>query len=1103
MADQSNIQSAASKSIRPFKSSEEYLYAMKEDLAEWLNTLYDLDITADTFMDGLETGCALCRHANNVNRAAHDFQLENPEAAQSMKLPSKDVVFQSRNVVPGSFLARDNVSNFISWCRQELWIKDVLMFETNDLVERCNEKNFILCLLEVARRGSKFGMLAPMLIQLEEEIEEEIRDQESLRIDTGEPVEQSPPSRCFSRKESQSQSRSRSQSRSLEDEEEPDPEPFVWQQKRVLCDMRNLDELVREILGRCSCPAQFPMIKVSEGKYKVGDSSALIFIRVLRTHVMVRVGGGWDTLEHYLDKHDPCRCAAFAHRYHQAKASGGQGAQSKSSSAHSSRSTSPGPHWRNDGIAPYKPPDRRSLEPLAAPCASSSSSSSTRSGRSQSSTVHTEPDSATARTLLPRPPRDRSEPRHFNPLRNKETMLPVTRRLSGDSDSSTASSKGGGSGGGGGGRHSLGGPSRRSGEEVVLLVNRKEGKHMIERPGAGNQTPSLRPSLPRARSQSRERSTLAPILKPNPPQGSSDGARTSRTERGRSLGNEGPRRFHAPRSHSQSKVPSRTRSIDASPGPSLSHRDPQPPASDRREDLRPKQALPSSPRVGGGFSKRQSSSCSNSPIKGVQSNCNPSKKTITTPRPPAPRSPSIGKGRLLPPVTSGGRRSPHSSPRNSHHHTSRPPRISQGARSAGRGHHRNMSGLERQEPEEESLGFGFQMLPTLDPQREQDLYRSFEAEFLANTQQVKGVLTKAPGGAALQGAGTHPVPAITDPNVTDSAYSSSNSSTSSLNVGAKIGNLPDLRESKRTNRPFSMDDPLNLLYGHNFGGSHSQGEPEHWGDRSGGLKKLPAISSSVEENEIPSSLPGLADTELMNQIPSQPTFHCRNMNGDHGGCPPTGGLAGPQGQLGWGTRPEGDVPLENHQPNLPYDLENGDGSDDLPPPEACPSPVPLPPSEDCSFQDSSSENSSMCFSLSESRSESPPPTSPLTNGDADGEVLQTKKLQKKSNSVDSISKHKLGARFRPRTDNRPENSRSRIPTPVSYRDLQANETLSPCHTPPLSPQSSHHPGRPATCKSLHQAFADMINPQPRSPAMGNKDCPFPGQSGSLDTEAWM
>jgi len=246
MADQSNIQSSASKSIRPFKSSEEYLYAMKEDLAEWLNTLYDLEVTADSFMDGLGTGCALCRHANNVNRAAQDFQLEYPEAARPMKVPSKDVVFQSRNVVTGSFVARDNVSNFISWCRQELWIKDVLMFETNDLVERCNEKNFVLCLLEVARRGSKFGMLAPMLIQLEEEIEEEIRDQESLRIDAGQPAEQSPPSRCFSRKES---------GHSVEDEDDdeddggdgddqPDPEPFVWPQKRVLCDMRNLDELV-------------------------------------------------------------------------------------------------------------------------------------------------------------------------------------------------------------------------------------------------------------------------------------------------------------------------------------------------------------------------------------------------------------------------------------------------------------------------------------------------------------------------------------------------------------------------------------------------------------------------------------------------------------------------------------------------------------------------------------------------------------------------------------------------------------------------------------------------------------------------------------------
>lgn len=47
---------------RPFKSSEEYLIAMKEDLAEWLNALYpELRISLDNFMDRLDTGVALCK----------------------------------------------------------------------------------------------------------------------------------------------------------------------------------------------------------------------------------------------------------------------------------------------------------------------------------------------------------------------------------------------------------------------------------------------------------------------------------------------------------------------------------------------------------------------------------------------------------------------------------------------------------------------------------------------------------------------------------------------------------------------------------------------------------------------------------------------------------------------------------------------------------------------------------------------------------------------------------------------------------------------------------------------------------------------------------
>uniref|UniRef100_A0A182N6V7 Calponin-homology (CH) domain-containing protein n=1 Tax=Anopheles dirus TaxID=7168 RepID=A0A182N6V7_9DIPT len=51
-----------SRPYRPFKSSEEYLYAMREDLAEWLNTMYpDLRINVENFMDRLDTGVALCK----------------------------------------------------------------------------------------------------------------------------------------------------------------------------------------------------------------------------------------------------------------------------------------------------------------------------------------------------------------------------------------------------------------------------------------------------------------------------------------------------------------------------------------------------------------------------------------------------------------------------------------------------------------------------------------------------------------------------------------------------------------------------------------------------------------------------------------------------------------------------------------------------------------------------------------------------------------------------------------------------------------------------------------------------------------------------------
>ena len=50
------------REFRPFKTSDEYLWAMKEDLSDWLNLLYpELNITPQSFMECLETGVTLCK----------------------------------------------------------------------------------------------------------------------------------------------------------------------------------------------------------------------------------------------------------------------------------------------------------------------------------------------------------------------------------------------------------------------------------------------------------------------------------------------------------------------------------------------------------------------------------------------------------------------------------------------------------------------------------------------------------------------------------------------------------------------------------------------------------------------------------------------------------------------------------------------------------------------------------------------------------------------------------------------------------------------------------------------------------------------------------
>lgn len=103
----------------------------------------------------------------------------------------------------------------------------------------------VLCLLEVARKGAVLGMPAPLLVQMERQIERELAGEELRPDDSALGLVPSAP-----------------------------------QPQLVTNDLRSLDERVRDLVERCSCPTQFPMVRVSEGKYRIGDTKLLIFVRV-------------------------------------------------------------------------------------------------------------------------------------------------------------------------------------------------------------------------------------------------------------------------------------------------------------------------------------------------------------------------------------------------------------------------------------------------------------------------------------------------------------------------------------------------------------------------------------------------------------------------------------------------------------------------------------------------------------------------------------------------------------------------------------------------------------------------------------------------------
>jgi len=337
-------------------SQARQLLPLMEDLADWLNkTLAMEHLSSSNLLDMLDNGVVLCQLARLIQERAREAVLSG--LATGTPPTIKGRCFE--NAARRSFFSRDNMDKFIQFCRQ-LGVHQNLLFESDDLVLQNNPRSVILCLMEVARIASRFNMEPPGLVALEKEIAEEeshdsglshgsivswqfqptpnpkiirhsssasalsgwnktIVDRRSLildgeaeqirRVDKCPPPP--PPTGGGASDGVPSDTTEDDWSRGSGEDPDLDIEHTSTPIRRSITDLdRKVQHVTRVAQKSCHCSDgkcdKLKVKKVGEGKYNIAGRN--VFVRLLKgRHMMVRVGGGWDTLEHFLQRHDPCQ----------------------------------------------------------------------------------------------------------------------------------------------------------------------------------------------------------------------------------------------------------------------------------------------------------------------------------------------------------------------------------------------------------------------------------------------------------------------------------------------------------------------------------------------------------------------------------------------------------------------------------------------------------------------------------------------------------------------------------------------------------------------------------------------------------------------------